>query len=157
MCTLIMQADGASMRALLSCTLSNMYVTGALEHECALLSSCISLSHMYVTSALLMYMNVHAYHTFLRCFNACPPIVNAYIATTPLIVHARMSIWLSDMYVTSALKTYMNVHSYNACLHCYEPSHRARSHEYIYIATSPLIVHARMSISLIALCTLYLL
>ena len=92
---------------------------------------------MYVTSALFTYMDVHSYHAYMhrhsahacfRCLDACPPIMHAYIATTPLIVHARVSISLSSMYPHCALLMYMNVHSYHAC---YEPFRCSRLHEHI--------------------------
>jgi len=73
----------------------------------------LSVSNMYLASALLMYMHVHSYHECSNYLNACPPIVHAYIATSPLIVHACMSI--SEQYVR-ALLMYMNVFSYHACL-----------------------------------------
>jgi hypothetical protein len=97
---------------------SNMYVTSTLEHGCALLSC------------------------MLRYFNACPPIVHAYIATTPLIVHARISISLSSIYPPCALLMYMNVHSYHACFRCLDARPPI---VHAYIATSPLIVHASLS------------
>jgi len=73
-----------------------------------------SLDNVYVASALVMYMNVPSYHACLHYINACPPIVYAYIATSPLFVHACMSISLNHMYITTALLMYM--HSYHACL-----------------------------------------
>ena len=88
--------------------------------------------HVYIASALLMYVNVYSYHACVRYLNACPPILHAYIATSPLIVHACMSISLNNVYVAGANLMYVNVHSYHACLryvHYYEPSHRARLHE----------------------------
>jgi hypothetical protein len=111
---------------------SSMYVTSALVHGCALLScmlryfnvcppivhaeiatprlivhACMNiyLSSMYPHCALLMYMNVRSLHGCFRCLDACPPIVHAYIATSPLIVHACISISLSDVYITSAVYT----------------------------------------------------
>jgi hypothetical protein len=54
--------------------------------------------------------------------DACPPIVHAYIATSKLVVHACMSISLSNVYVLNALLMFMNLH-FN--MHAYVASMRA--------------------------------
>jgi hypothetical protein len=61
-----------------------------------------SLSIVYIIGALLVYMNIRCYHACFRYFNACPPIVHAYITTILLIKHACMSISLSNMHVNDA-------------------------------------------------------
>jgi polyferredoxin len=100
----------------------------------------ISLSNMYVTSAHIMYINRHPCHECLRCFNACPPIVHVYIATSPLIVHACMSVSLSNMYITRGLSMYQDVHPYHDA--CFRYLNACPPIVYAFIATSPFIKHA---------------